>query len=207
MSKGNVEKRGKNNPLKKYTIREFSKTWTQKQVIPNSKTERTPDKYRNFLINWFYPKFGNWYVYDITTEEMVDYINWLRVQKSKYSRKENKQLSFYTVLKYKNILHAMFETAKNWDIISKNPCNFKIINTDFSDRRLNYFRYSEYNNFRRIRFHDLRHTHASILLYKGVDVKTISERLDHSDILTTLNIYTHIIAEQNQRVSEILDDL
>ena len=63
------------------------------------------------------------------------------------------------------------------------------------------------NNFRRIRFHDLRHTHASILLYKGVDVKTISERLGHSDILTILNIYTHIIAEQNQRVSEILDDL
>ena len=65
----------------------------------------------------------------------------------------------------------------------------------------------ENNNFRKIRFHDLRHTHASILLYKGVDVKTISERLGHSDILTILNIYTHIIAEQNQRVSEILDDL
>ena len=53
----------------------------------------------------------------------------------------------------------------------------------------------------------MRHTHASILLYKGVDVKTISERLGHSDILTTLNTYTHIIAEQNQRVSDILDDL
>ena len=37
----------KNSPMKKYTIREFSKTWIQKQVIPNSKTERTPDKYRN----------------------------------------------------------------------------------------------------------------------------------------------------------------
>ena len=82
----------KNSPQKKYTIREFSKTWIQKQVIPNSKTERTPDKYRNFLINWFYPKFGNRYVYDITTEEMVDYINWLRVQKSKYSRKENERM-------------------------------------------------------------------------------------------------------------------
>lgn len=70
-----------------------------------------------------------------------------------------------------------------------------------------FIKWLEQNNFRRIRFHDLRHTHASILLYKGVDIKTISERLGHSDILTTLNIYTHIIAEQPQRVSDILDDL
>lgn len=34
--------------------------------------------------------------------------------------------------------------SKEWDLISKNPCNFKIINTDFSEQRINYFRYSEY---------------------------------------------------------------
>lgn len=58
----------KNSPQKKYTIREFSKTWIQKQVIPNSKTERTPDKYRNFLVNWFYPKFGNRYPHIISEQ-------------------------------------------------------------------------------------------------------------------------------------------
>ena len=63
------------------------------------------------------------------------------------------------------------------------------------------------NGIRQIRFHDLRHTHASILLYKGVDIKTISDRLGHADITTTINTYIHIIKELNQKVSEIIDEL
>ena len=51
------------------------------------------------------------------------------------------------------------------------------------------------NNIKNIRFHDIRHTHATILLYLGVDVKTISERLGHSDIQTTLNIYADVLKE------------
>ena len=63
------------------------------------------------------------------------------------------------------------------------------------------------NGIRIVRFHDLRHTHASILLYKGVDIKTISDRLGHADISTTIKIYLHVIRELNQRVSEIIDEL
>ena len=43
-----------------------------------------------------------------------------------------------------------------------------------------------------IRFHDLRHTNASLLLEQGIDFKVIQTRLGHSDINTTLNIYSHI---------------
>ena len=41
-------------------------------------------------------------------------------------------------------------------------------------------------------FHDLRHTHATLLHEAGVNVKVIQERLGHSDIATTMNIYSHI---------------
>ncbi|OIK10236.1 tyrosine-type recombinase/integrase [Bacillus sp. MUM 13] len=46
-----------------------------------------------------------------------------------------------------------------------------------------------------ITMHGLRHTHASVLLYKKVSIYYVSERLGHSDIDTTLKEYTHVIKE------------
>ena len=55
--------------------------------------------------------------------------------------------------------------------------------------------------------HTLRHTFATRLFKKGVDIKVISELLGHSDISITYNIYTHVIAEQKQKAIDILDEL
>lgn len=43
-----------------------------------------------------------------------------------------------------------------------------------------------------IRFHDLRHTHASLLLAAGVHPKVVQERLGHSSITITLDLYSHV---------------
>ena len=48
------------------------------------------------------------------------------------------------------------------------------------------------HNLRQIRFHDLRHSCASLLYANGVPLKDIQEWLGHSDIATTSNIYTHL---------------
>jgi len=45
----------------------------------------------------------------------------------------------------------------------------------------------------RIRLHDLRHTHASILLAAGVPVKVVSERLGHSSPAFTMSVYQHVL--------------
>ena len=50
----------------------------------------------------------------------------------------------------------------------------------------------EWNGFRKIRFHDLRHSCASLLLASGVPMKHIQEWLGHSDFSTTANIYAHL---------------
>jgi integrase len=46
---------------------------------------------------------------------------------------------------------------------------------------------------RRIRLHDLRHTHASLALKAGVPVKVISERLGHESPAFTLKQYAHVL--------------
>lgn len=67
--------------------------------------------------------------------------------------------------------------------------------------------WQENHNIRKIRFHDLRHTHATILLYLGVDIKTISERLGHANIQTTLDIYADVLKELDIKASEALDTI
>ena len=46
--------------------------------------------------------------------------------------------------------------------------------------------------FEHFRFHDLRHTHASLMLGEGVHLKVVSERLGHSSIAITADIYSHV---------------
>lgn len=50
-------------------------------------------------------------------------------------------------------------------------------------------------NFKRIRFHDLRHSHATLLLKENIHPKIVSERLGHSSISITLDTYTHVSPE------------
>jgi integrase len=45
----------------------------------------------------------------------------------------------------------------------------------------------------RVRFHDLRHTHASLLIASGEDVKVVSERLGHAHPAFTIHTYQHLI--------------
>ncbi|MER3419633.1 MAG: hypothetical protein C4290_03505 [Chloroflexota bacterium] len=45
----------------------------------------------------------------------------------------------------------------------------------------------------RVRFHDLRHTCASLLLAQGVPARTIMEILGHSQVTLTLNTYAHLL--------------
>ena len=51
-------------------------------------------------------------------------------------------------------------------------------------------------------FHSLRHTHASWLLADGCDIKTLSERLGHASVSTTLNIYSHLMPGRDEAAAQ-----
>ena len=53
-----------------------------------------------------------------------------------------------------------------------------------------------------IRFHDLRHTFATLALQNGVDVKTVSSMLGHYDAGFTLRTYTHVTRQMQQKAAE-----
>ena len=49
------------------------------------------------------------------------------------------------------------------------------------------------SGLKNVRFHDLRHAHASLMLRTGANPKVISERLGHSSIAITMDIYSHVM--------------
>ena len=55
--------------------------------------------------------------------------------------------------------------------------------------------------------HSLRHTMASNLINKGVDIVTVSNRLGHAQTSTTLNVYSHIVNKADEKASEAVADM
>src|SRR5690606_36329001 len=68
-------------------------------------------------------------------------------------------------------------------------------------------RFTTKNKLKHIRFHELRHTSATLLINEGVHAKVISERLGHGDIGTTMNIYGHVLREADKTAAQHFDNL
>lgn len=58
-----------------------------------------------------------------------------------------------------------------------------------------------------IRWHDLRHTNATLLLEGGVDMKTLQERLGHSLMQTTSDTYLHVTEKMNRKATDVISNL
>ncbi len=56
-----------------------------------------------------------------------------------------------------------------------------------------------------IRFHDLRHTSATLLLAEGVHGKIVQERLGHANIAMTLDLYSHVTADMQRQAADLLE--
>ncbi|MBO8170210.1 MAG: site-specific integrase [Thermoanaerobacteraceae bacterium] len=65
----------------------------------------------------------------------------------------------------------------------------------------------EKNELPSIRFHDLRHSHASLLVKQGVQPKIISERLGHITIAITMDIYSHVLQETDKETANQFDEI
>lgn len=97
--------------------------------------------------------------------------------------------------------------AYNNKDIKGNEWNFVFSHADGTpfhhERPYQWFRqFLKRAGLRPIRFHDLRHTSATLLINQGVHAKVISERLGHGDITTTMNIYGHALRSADQAAAD-----
>ncbi|SFH83968.1 Phage integrase family protein [Pisciglobus halotolerans] len=58
-----------------------------------------------------------------------------------------------------------------------------------------------------VTFHALRHTHVSIILYRGIDIASVAKRVGHSSPTTTMEVYTHVIQELQHKSYQISDNV
>lgn len=79
-----------------------------------------------------------------------------------------------------------------------NPLSLRYVGTKFK-------RYAILANVPIIRIHDLRHSHASLLINQGANIKAIASRLGDS-VDTVLNVYTHLFHETEDELVSIIDD-
>lgn len=103
------------------------------------------------------------------------------------------------IVQQKNI-----KTKKNY---CKDYIGFVNVDEDGYRIRLNYLssdfpKLLKKTNLKVIRFHDLRHSCASMLLAMGFGMKELQEYLGHSDYTTTANIYAHLIHDTKQQIAQ-----
>lgn len=92
--------------------------------------------------------------------------------------------------------------------------NPKALSTNFSKKIKEFLKPADevemkenYMQLPKITFHGLRHTHATMLIANGENIKVVSQRLGHSDIRMTLNTYTHIVDDMNKNTAQLLDKM
>lgn len=69
--------------------------------------------------------------------------------------------------------------------------------------------YADKAGVKRIRVHDLRHSHASLVISKGLkieDLILLSKRLGHRDVKETLNTYSHLFPNAQKKILESIDE-
>lgn len=80
-------------------------------------------------------------------------------------------------------------------------CNPRNISMEFTKK------VAKYPDISQISIHSLRHTHATLLIFNGENIKVISDRLGHKDISVTLNTYTHVMENMKKDTAKLLDSL
>lgn len=67
--------------------------------------------------------------------------------------------------------------------------------------------FTNYMQLTQITFHGIRHSHATLLIFNGDNIKVVSDRLGHSNIGITLNTYMHVMNDMKNNTANLLDTL
>lgn len=109
-------------------------------------------------------------------------------------------LKKWRVTQKKEYFTRGYNTLKSSQLIFSNESN-ELLQPHIT--RKYQVRLEEKYNMRRITTHGLRHTHCSLLFEAGATIKEVQDRLGHSDIKTTMNIYAHVSKEKKEQTADI----
>ena len=70
-----------------------------------------------------------------------------------------------------------------------------------------WYRFCKHSGLPHVRFHDLRHGHATLLLLSRVHPKVVSERLGHASVGITLDLYSHVLPSMQTEAAAAIDQL
>lgn len=81
--------------------------------------------------------------------------------------------------------------------------------TPFSQSNLmrDFYKILERTNLPKIRFHDLRHTAASLMINRGIPIVVVSKIMGHSKPSVTLNIYSHCVSELQYKAAQVMEEI
>ena len=105
--------------------------------------------------------------------------------------------------KQEDILKEFTKDTESLQIIQSTPI---VITKNMVDKKFKQI-LSRNNNLKKIRIHDLRHSHASLLINQGEDYLVVKERLGHASITTTIDTYSHLYPSKQKNLANKLDDI
>lgn len=110
-------------------------------------------------------------------------------------------LKEYKIKQNKNLLKSSIRNNNNLLFFNKKcePIAEDVMSKKFK-------RFLEKNELPHIRFHDLRHSHVTLLINSKVPIKVVSERVGHSNISTTLSVYSHVLKEMDKEASDKISE-
>ena len=91
------------------------------------------------------------------------------------------------------------------DMVKISTVTGEIRDTSAVTRRLH--RIQDRAGVPRIRFHDLRHSFATLSLEQGMDIKTVSHMLGHTDAGFTMNTYMHVTDSMQENIANAMENL
>lgn len=101
------------------------------------------------------------------------------------------------------LLKEFIDDIDNLQVIQSSPIS---ITKNMIDKKFKQI-LSRNNDIKKIRIHDLRHSHASLLINQGEDYLVVKERLGHASITTTIDTYSHLYPSKQKSLANKLDEI
>lgn len=183
------------------TLKAYLEQWLEQEYKLSTIRTSTYNMYRIVINKHIVPVLGHIQLQRLMPQQVRAF----------YVIKLDEGLSSIRVKAFHAVLHRALENAVKWNLVAKNVCD--LVTSPVPQRREmqtltheqvqcllqaahleeDFKRLLESAGLPNIRFHDVRHSAATILLGMGVHPKIVQELLGHSTISMTMDIYSHVL--------------